>query len=139
MHACRAASKLALGFNSPGSLAFGHDMFMDTPLIADVMAVNRNRQLLVDRRLLRENAKRILHDYAVGGEVWKKMYLGHSDKLLPTVEGPYRIEQVYTNGTVLIRLRPNLVERINIRRLRPRYRPRQPVAALPAMPVPDAP
>ena len=67
------------------------------------------------------------------------MYLGNSDKLLPTVEGSYRIEQVYTNGTVLIRLRPNLVERINIRRIRPRYRPRQQVAALPAMPVPDAP
>ena len=139
MHACRAASSSALGFNSPGSLAFGRDMFLDIPLIADVMAVNRNRQLLVDRRLLRENAKRILHDYAVGDLVWKKMYLGHSDKLLPTREGPYRIDQVYTNGTVLIRLAPNMVERINIRRICPRFRPRQQVAALPPMPVPDAP
>ena len=128
-----------LGFNSLGLLAFGRDMFLDIPLIADVIAVNRNRQLLVDRRLLWENAKRVLHDCAVGDLVWKKIYLGHSNKLSPSVEGPYRVDQVYTNGTVLIRLGPNLVERINIRWIRPRYHPCQQVAALPPMPVPDAP
>ena len=47
------------------------------------------------------------------------MYLGFSDKLKPSVEGPYRIERVFTNGTVNIRLGPNVVERINIRHIRP--------------------
>ena len=125
MHACRCASSSSLGGNSPGALAFGRDMYLDIPLIADIMAIRNNRQLLIDRRLLRENAKRIKHDYAVGDQVWKKMYLGFSDKLLPTYEGPFPIERVYTNGTVNIRTGPNVVERINIRRIRPRYTLRQ--------------
>ena len=126
MHACRCATSSSLGNNSPGALAFGWDMFLDIPLIADILAIRNNRQLLVDRRLLRENAKRIKHDYAVGDLVWKKMYLGFSDKLLPTYEGPFPIERVFTNGTVNIRTRPNMVERINIRRIRPRHLLRQP-------------
>ena len=130
MHACRCACSSSLGFNSPGSLAFNRDMFMDIPLHADILAIRNNRQLLIDRRLIRENNKRIRHDYVVGDEVWKKMYLGFSDKLKPTVTGPYRIERVFTNGTVTIRLSPNQVERINIRRIRPKF-PLQPVPPLP--------
>ena len=125
MHACRCACSSSLGHNSPGALAFGRDMFLDIPLIADIMAIRNNRQLLVDRRLLRENAKRIKHDYAVGDQVWKKMYLGFSDKLQPTVEGPYPIERVFTNGTVNIRTGANVIERINIRRIKPRFALRQ--------------
>ena len=49
------------------------------------------------------------------------MYLGFSDKLKPTVTGPFPIEQVHTNGTVTLRLSPNQLERINIRRIRPRF------------------
>ena len=125
MHACRAACSSSLGCNSPGSLAFGRDMFLDIPYAADILAIANNRQQMVDQRLMRENAKRIRHDYAVGDEVWKKMYLGFSDKLKPTVEGPYPIEQVFTNGTENIRTGPNTLERINIRRIRPRHRLRQ--------------
>ena len=126
MHACRCACSSSLGYNSPGALAFSRDMFLDIPLYADILALKNNRQLLVDRRLLRENAKRIRHDYAVGDQVWKKMYLGFSDKLKDTVEGPYPISQVHTNGTVTIRLNPNQTERINIRRIKPRYKSKVP-------------
>ena len=59
---------------------------------------------------MRENAKRIKHDYAVGDLVWKRMYLGFLDKLLPTYEGPFPIERVFTNGTVNIRMGPNMLE-----------------------------
>ena len=57
--------------------------------------------------------------------MWKRMYLGFSDKLKPTVEGPYPIERVFTNGTVNIWMGPNTIERINIRRIKPRHRLRQ--------------
>lgn len=124
MHACRCACSSSLDYNSPGALAFGRDMFLDIPLIADIIAIRNNRQLLVDRRLLRENAKRIRHDYAVGDQVYKKRYLGFSDKLKPTVEGPFEIRQVHTNGTVTIQLSPTMTERINIRRIKPRFPPR---------------
>ena len=130
LHACRCACSSSLGFNSPGSLAFNRDMFLDIPLNADILAIRNNRQLLVDKRLIRENNKRIRHDYVVGDEVWKKQYLGFSDKLKPTVTGPFRIERVHTNGTVTIRLSPNQVERINIRRIRPKF----PLQAVPEVP-----
>ena len=121
MHATRCAVSASLGWNSPGALAFGRDMFMDIPLYADILAVRNNRQLLVDKRLIRENAKRIRHNYAVGDMVWKKMHRGFSDKLQKPYTGPYPIERVHTNGTVTIRLSPNQVERINIRRIKPKY------------------
>ena len=70
---------------------------------------------------MRANAKRIRHDYCVGDMVWKKMYLGFLDKLKPTVEGPYPITQVFTNGTVNIQLGRNQVERINIHRVKPKF------------------
>ena len=106
---------------SPGSVAFSRDVMLDIPLHADVLAIQENRQCLVGKRLLRENAKRIAHDYVVGDLVWKKRYLGLSDKLQETVDGPHPIKRVWTNGTVSIRLSPNLVECINIRRIRPRF------------------
>ena len=59
MYACRCATSSSIGNNSPGALAFGRDMFMDIPLIADIIAINKNRQKLVDRHLLRANARRI--------------------------------------------------------------------------------
>ena len=122
MYACRAATLSALCGSTPGAVAFGRDMFMDIPYIADIIAIRNNRQLLVDKRLMRENAKRIRHDYTVGDLVWKKNHLDYSDKLKHTVSGPYPITQVYTNGTVSIRLSPNVTERINIRRIRPKKR-----------------
>jgi hypothetical protein len=67
-------------------------MFLDIPLYADILAIRNNRQLLVDKRLVCKNAKQIQHDYAVGDMVWKKDYLGFSDKLMPTVSGPYPID-----------------------------------------------
>ena len=122
MHACRCAMSSTLCNSTPGSVAFGRDMLLDIPMVADIIAIRRNRQQLVDRRLLRENAKRIRHDYAQGDLVWKKEHLGLSDKLKDTMSGPYPIVRVHTNGTVVIRLSPNVTERINIRRLRPKKR-----------------
>ena len=58
MHACRCACSESLQDQSPGSLAFSRDMFLDIPLIADIMSIQANRQRLIDRRLMRANAKR---------------------------------------------------------------------------------
>jgi hypothetical protein len=121
MHACRCACTSALEYNSPGAMAFGRDMFLDIPLIADILAIRNNRQLLVDQRLLRANAKRIKHDYAQGDLVWKRNYIGLSDKLKNTVEGPFEITRVHTNGTVTIQLSPSVTERISIRRICPKF------------------
>ena len=97
-------------------------MFLDIPYIADIIAIKRNRQLQVNKRLQRENAKQIRHEYKVGDQVWKKQYIGLSDKLLDTVTGPYPITTVHTHGTVTIQLNAMTTERINIRRILPRRR-----------------
>ena len=101
-------------------------MFLNIPLIADIMAIQQNRQLIVDKNLLRANAKPIKHDYAVDDLVWKRNYIGLSDKLKNTVKGPYPIRRVHTNGTVTIQLSEHVQERINIRRIRPKFPLRKP-------------
>ena len=58
----------------------------------------------MDNLLLHANAGRIKHDYAVGDLVWKKNYIGLSDKLKHTVVGPCPITRVHTNRTVTIQL-----------------------------------
>ena len=119
MHACRCAANGTLGNISSGAMAFHRDMFLDIPLIADILTLQKNRQALIDNRLLKANASRISHDYQVGEAVLKKSVLGFSDKLEPSFTGPYKIERVHTNGTVTIRLSPLHTERINIRRIKP--------------------
>jgi transposase InsO family protein len=102
---------------SPGSLAFGRDMILDIPLIADWLTIQQRRQQLIDRRLLTANRKRFSHDYSVGDRVFKLTY--KPDKLESRAHGPYVITAVHTNGTVTIQLSPNVIERISIRRIKP--------------------
>ena len=47
--------------------------------------------------------------------------LDSKSKLGDETAGPFPIETVHTNGTLTVRRRPNMTERINIRRLRPLY------------------
>jgi transposase InsO family protein len=117
LYATRAAFHSSL-HGSPGSLAFGRDMVLDIPVIADWLTIQQHRQQLIDQRLVTANRKRISYDYQVGDEVLKLAY--KPDKLSARADdGPYTIETIHTNGTVTIRLDENTLERINIRRLRP--------------------
>ena len=79
--------------------------------------IQEKRQQLIDSRLVQENRKRFSYDYAEGEEVLKLIY--KPNKLQPRAEGPYKIERVHTNGTLTIRLRPYVTERISIRRVKP--------------------
>ncbi|NND94264.1 MAG: DDE-type integrase/transposase/recombinase, partial [Flavobacteriales bacterium] len=121
MHAYNCSVQGTNGYLSPGALAFKRDMYMDIPLIADILAIQRNRQNLIDKRLLRANAKRVKYEYTVDDMVYKKNYIGLSDKLKKTATGPHKITRVHTNGTVTIQLSPNVFERINIRRIFPKF------------------
>ena len=94
-------------------------MSLDIPLLADILSLQAHRQTLVDRRLLQNNASHISHDSVVGEQVLKKNVLSLSDKLQPSFVGPFLITQVHTNGTCTICLSHNVLERINIRRLKP--------------------
>ena len=103
---------------SPGSLTFNRDIVLDVPVVADWLTIQQNRQQLIDQRLIAANCKKISHDYQVGDEILKLAY--NPGKLSSRAhDGPYTIETVHTNGTVTIRLNPHVIERINIRQIRP--------------------
>ena len=102
---------------TPGGIAFNRDMILNIPLIADWQLLRDKRQQLIDDRLIRANRKRFSHDYHAGEEVLKLTY--QPNKLSPRAEGPYRVHQVHTNGTVTLQKDAHTIERISIRRLKP--------------------
>ena len=95
-------------------------MFMDIPIIADVLQLRKERQAKVDERLLKANAKRKPHDYKIGEEIYVKRPLKPGDKLHPRYQGPFPIIQVHTNGMVTVRRSNGIEERVNIRCIKPK-------------------
>ena len=73
--------------------------------------------MLIDKRLVAANQRRISHDYQPGDEVLKLTY--KPGKLETRATGPYEVISVHTNGTLTIRLSPATIERINVRRVKP--------------------
>jgi hypothetical protein len=105
---------------SPGALVFHRDMLLDIPIIADLEYIRDRRQVLIDESLRRQNLRRRRHDYVVGEEILVLTY--DPAKLEERAEGPFPIQQVHANGTVSFLRQPNIIERINIRRIKPYVR-----------------
>ena len=68
VYATRVSVSRTLG-TSPGNLVFGRDMFLDVPLLADLVTIRDRRQQLIDENLQRQNARRREYQYTVGQEV----------------------------------------------------------------------
>ena len=77
----------------------------------------QKHQQLIDQRLVAANQKRFSDDYIIGEEILKLYF--QPDKLEPRATGPFVIEQVHANGIVTIRIAPNVIERISLRRIKP--------------------
>jgi hypothetical protein len=120
MHAMRCNPVSTLGNFSPGALVFNRDMFLNIPLVADILTLTKNRQALIDRRLLQANRRRTRHEFKVNQYAFVTNY-GRDGKLDLVKQGPYQIIQVHTNNTVTLR-RGQIEERISIRHLTP-YNP----------------
>ena len=101
--------------SSPGSLVFNRDMFLNIPLIADWYMITQGREHQVNYRLMRQNAQRRQYDYKIGQKVLKKLH--KPAKLGMRTSGPFDTLQVHVNGTITMRLRPGVTERINIQRV----------------------
>ena len=111
-YALRATVHHTLGL-SPGAIVFARDMLLDIPFVADLIQLRDKRQALIDHNLCRENNRRRNFDYIVGNYVFEIIKMGLSDsKLGLKTRGPYRIEQVHTNGTLTIRRGPGVLDRL---------------------------
>ena len=94
-------------------------MLFDIPYIANWSEIEKGRQNQVDNADIRENSKRLDFDYKRGQKVLV-IKGGILRKAEDPHEGPYKITEVFTNGTVRIQ-RGTINERLNIRRLRPYF------------------
>ena len=104
-----------------GALAFHRDMLLNVSLLVNMLEIRARRQVKVDRDLMRANARRTAFDYKQGENVLKKVH--NPKKLEQLWDGPYPIERVHVNGNVTIALKPGVLERINIRRVKPYFEP----------------
>ena len=96
-------------------------MILNLPFVVDLNNLRARRQEIVDRSNRRENDNRVDYNYQVGNWV---LVIADSyrttSKLDIRFEGPFQITQVHVfNGTVTICRRPGILERVNIRRIRP--------------------
>ena len=103
---------------TPAQLVFGRDMIVNLRFAVDWQAISRRKQAQVDKDNLRENSKRIAHDYRPGEQVLV-VKDGIFRKLEAPYQGPFAITDVYVNGTVRIQRSPTVTERLNIRRITP--------------------
>ena len=104
---------------SPGQLAFGHDMIMQTKVIVDWEFLKDKRRKSSRIANERENKSRIDKVYKKGDKVL--IILNRMDrgaKLNSPTEGPYEIVKVYNNGTIKIK-RNKYFETISITRVKP--------------------
>jgi hypothetical protein len=117
-YAVRCSHHSTLG-GTPGQLVFGRDMLLDIAFEPNYQNTWAKKQKRINYDNARENSKRVAHDYKVGDYAYI-LRDGNYRKLEGDKQGPYRITEVFTNGTV--RIQKGIVnERINIRRLTPHF------------------
>ena len=97
MHATRCAVNNTMK-TSPGALTFCRDMFINVPIMADLIAIRNNRQQLIDTNLTRHNRKRYDYHYTLGQRIMVKVY--DPVKMEEKLHGPYPILELRTNGTI---------------------------------------
>ena len=104
----------------PRSMARGTlllDMLMNVQFLVDLELIRGRRQQKIDDNTKQNNNKRIDYNYQIGDLV--KLKVDDPAKLEERFKGPYRINQVFTNGTISMQTKPGIDTRINIRKIEP--------------------
>ena len=104
---------------TPVQDVFGRDMLFNLVSFIDWQVVTAANQHQVDIDNVRGNAKRVAHEYDICDQVYVEMTRIYH-KLEYRKHGPYRITEVFTNGTVRFQRR-QVNERLSIRRLNPHF------------------
>ena len=102
-----------------GQAVFGRDMFFNLASIMDwrVVTAEKKCQLVIDN--VRVNSRQVTYDYIICDQVYVEM-TGIYQKLDYKRQGPYRITEVFKNGTFQVQ-RGQVNERINIIWLKPHF------------------
>ena len=102
---------------TPGQLVFGRDMILPIQFQADWALITKQKQESINDSNFKENKKRIKYDYKKGDIILLNKP-GILRKLSTPRIGPYLIEKVFTNGTVLIK-KGAVSQQVNIRWIQP--------------------
>lgn len=113
----QATHHTTLGY-SPAQLVFGQYMFMPINFQIDWERIKRKRQQKIQQNNMRENLKRLPHEYAAGDLVTLERP-GIIPKLSLLREGPYQAIQPHENGTITIQKEPFVMDQVNIWRVHP--------------------
>ena len=76
-------------------------MLFNLASVVDWQVSNAVRQRQLDIDNVRKNAKRVMHDYTISNRVYFEI-TGIYRKLCYKKQGPYRITEVFSNGTVRV-------------------------------------
>ena len=95
---------------------FGRDLIFNTQHIANWEEIRQRKQKLIKQNNVRENDTRLPHTYQVGDMVLMRSKAAR--KLELPYKGPYKITDVFRNGTVRIQIGP-VEDRVNIRNIVP--------------------
>ena len=79
-------------------------MLFNLTSVVDWRVAIAEKQRQVDIDNIRENSRQVTHDYAIGDIVYVEM-TGIYRKLDFKKQEPYRITEVFTNGTVRVQTR----------------------------------
>ena len=105
---------------TPGQAVFGKGVLSNLAPVVDWRVVTAKNQRQVDIDNVKENARKITHDYKIGYQLYVKMS-GIYRKIDYKKQGPYIITEVFTNVTVRVK-RGQVNEQLNIGRLKPRFK-----------------
>jgi hypothetical protein len=101
-------------------MVFGRDMFMPVSADIDWEQIKIRKQERIRKSNLRENSKRIPHNYEEGDLVTLEK-TGIIRTLTLPRQSPYKVIKHHDNGSVTIEKEPFVTDRVNIRRVRPYY------------------
>ena len=104
---------------TPGQLVFGRDMLLPMNFKANWAQIALRKQEIINKSNIKENKKRLHHEYKVGDKVLLEKG-GIQQKMAAPREGPYEITKVSTNGTICIK-KGAITQRVNIRRITPYF------------------
>ena len=104
---------------TPGALTYNRDMILPVQTITDWECIRHRKKEMIHRNNLLENYKRKTLDWQPGMKILLEDKSG--PKFRPKYRGPFQIDKVHTNGTVTIKIKEKVFQRVNIRRIKPYY------------------